>query len=127
MNIYVGNLPRNVDEAKLRELFAQHGTVNNITIIMDRMTNMPRGFAFVDMPNDDEANLAIVQLNGFSLDGRPLTVNPARERDSQGGSRQGGGYSSRPRSTNGGGSRPSYGSKSSGPRSSSSRNSSWQR
>ncbi|MGC2310401.1 MAG: RNA-binding protein [Candidatus Babeliaceae bacterium] len=124
MKIYVGNLPRTVTEDSLRKLFETYGTINDVKIIIDRMTNQPRGFAFVDMPNDDEANRAIAELNGQSFEGRPLNINEARpqeQRDRNGRGGQGGGYSSRPRSS---GDRP-FGT-SRGPRNST-RNSSWQR
>ena len=83
--LYVGNLPFSVDEHELRELFGQNDrTVNEVKLITDRDTGRPRGFGFVEMGSDEEAEAAIRELNGYELQGRPLTVNEARER-SQGG------------------------------------------
>lgn len=77
--LYVGNLPFSATEAEIRGLFEQHGTVDSVTIINDRETGRPRGFCFVDMSADD-AQRAMVGLNGFAMNGRPLRVNEARER-----------------------------------------------
>lgn len=77
-NIYVGNLSFHTDEESLRQAFAQFGQVDNVNIIRDRDTGQPRGFAFVEMSNDQEAENAMQQLNGQPLDGRNLTVNEAR-------------------------------------------------
>ena len=77
--LYVGNLPFSATEAELRDLFAQHGTVESAKVVNDRDTGRPRGFGFVDMPSDDAAN-AIQHLNGYEMNGRPLRVNEARER-----------------------------------------------
>jgi RNA recognition motif-containing protein len=89
--LYVGNLPYSIDELRLRELFSQNDrTVVDVKIITDRMTGRPRGFGFVEMSSQEEADSAIGELNGFELEGRPLTVNEARER-SDGGRRGGGG------------------------------------
>jgi RNA recognition motif-containing protein len=77
--LYVGNLPFNATETEVRGLFEQHGKVEAVKIISDRETGRPRGFAFVDMPAAD-APTAIEKLNGFSMSGRPLRVNEARER-----------------------------------------------
>jgi RNA recognition motif-containing protein len=88
--LYVGNLPYSVDETRLTELFSQNDrTVVEVTIITDRMTGRPRGFGFVEMGNDQDAEGAINELNGFELDGRALTVNEARSRAD--GPRRGGG------------------------------------
>ena len=86
--IYVGNLPFSATDAELRELFAQHGTVESVSIITDRDTGRPRGFGFVEMSRAD-ASRAIQNLNGKELGGRPLRVNEAQERS--GGNRSGGG------------------------------------
>ena len=83
--IYVGNLSYDTDEQGLREAFEQHGKVQNVALIMDRETGQPRGFAFVEMANDAEADAAIEALNGATLDGRRLTVNEARPREERGG------------------------------------------
>ena len=77
--LYVGNLPFSATEAELRDLFAQHGTVEPAKVVNDRDTGRPRGFGFVDMPSDDAAN-AIQHLNGYEMNGRQLRVNEARER-----------------------------------------------
>ena len=80
MNIYVGNLSWNVEENKLQAIFEEHGTVNSVRIITDKFTGKKKGFGFVEMPNDDEANQAIEKLNGTEVDQRPITVNVAQER-----------------------------------------------
>jgi len=77
--LYVGNLPFSATEDEIRGLFEQHGTVDSVKIVSDRETGRPRGFAFVDMPGTD-APAAMQHLNGFSMNGRPLRVNEARER-----------------------------------------------
>ena len=77
--IYVGTLPFSADESQVRALFAQHGTVESVNVIMDRDTGRPRGFAFVEMSSAD-ASRAIQSLNGYSMDGRPLRVNEAQDR-----------------------------------------------
>ena len=79
MNIYVGNLPHATSEDGLRKLFEQFGAVEKAKIILDRETGRSRGFGFVDMPNDAEAQAAIAQLNNSELEGRKLNVNEARE------------------------------------------------
>ena len=91
-NIYVGNLSWETTEQALRELFEAHGAVISARIITDRDTGRSRGFGFVEMEGEDEANAAIEALNGQSIDGRPLTVNEARPRaPREGGGRGGGG------------------------------------
>ena len=77
--IYVGNLPFSVDEASLRALFAQHGTVDSVALITDRDTGRPRGFGFVEMPKGDAAR-AIQNLNGHDMDGRSLKVSEAQDK-----------------------------------------------
>lgn len=77
--LYVGNLPFSATEDEIRGLFEQHGTVDAVKIINDRETGRPRGFCFVDMPSDD-AQKAMAGLNGFTMNGRELRVNEARER-----------------------------------------------
>ncbi len=91
MNIYVGNLPYNATEDEVREVFAAFGQVNSATLIKDKFTGQPRGFGFVEMPNEEEAQKAIQALNGKDFKSRSLVVNPARPREERGGSRQGGG------------------------------------
>lgn len=78
-SIYVGNLPYSVTEDEIREVFAPFGTVHSVKIVMDRETNRPRGFAFVDMDPDETRN-AIKQVNGVEMGGRTLRVNEAHER-----------------------------------------------
>lgn len=79
--IYVGNLPYSTSEDQLRDLFAGEGrTVVEVRLISDRETGRPRGFGFVEMGSDEEAQAAIQALNGTQYDGRTLTVNEARER-----------------------------------------------
>ncbi|MHC4711446.1 MAG: RNA recognition motif domain-containing protein [Planctomycetota bacterium] len=84
--LYVGNLPFSADENAVRELFAQDGRdVTEVKMITDRDTGRPRGFGFVEMGNSEHADTAISALNGYSMDGRALTVNEAKERTSGGG------------------------------------------
>ena len=80
MNIYVGNLSFDVSEDELRQLFEVHGEVTSSKIIMDRVTGKSRGFAFVEMSDDAQAQTAIDVVNGKDLKGRPLRVNQARAR-----------------------------------------------
>jgi len=89
--LYVGNLPFNASEEQIRELFSQNGrTVTDVRLITDRETGRARGFGFVEMATREEADGAIRQLNGYSLGGRPLTVNEARERTGAGAGAGGG-------------------------------------
>lgn len=90
-NIYVGNLAWECTPDELRTLFEEFGKVNRSQIIADRETGRSRGFGFVEMPNDHEADEAIQQLNGAQYKGRPLTVNEARPRETRGGGGYGGG------------------------------------
>jgi RNA recognition motif-containing protein len=89
--IYVGNLPFGVDEARLKELFAQHGEVSEVSVIRDRFTDQPKGFAFVEMATDGDAQKAISALDGTEMDGRQVKVNEAREREGGGTGGGGGG------------------------------------
>jgi len=98
--LYVGNLTYDVTDAALQELFAAHGTVESARVIMDRATDRSKGFGFVEMGTDAEAQAAIAALNGKDNNGRALTVNEARPREERGGSGGGG-----RRSDYGGGSR----------------------
>ncbi len=75
--IYVGNLPFSADEAAVRALFSQHGTVESVALITDRDTGQPRGFGFVEMSPSDAAR-SIQSLNGYQMDGRALKVNEAQ-------------------------------------------------
>ncbi len=89
--IYVGNLSYRTDEAALRDMFGEFGSVTDTHIVTDRETGRSRGFAFVEMPEDAEANKAIEELNGKEFEGRQLTVNEARPRENRGGGGGGGG------------------------------------
>jgi RNA recognition motif-containing protein len=81
MKLYVGNLSFETTENDLQDLFEQHGTVNEVHLMMDRMTGKSRGFAFVTMNDNTQANAAASALNGHELNGRALTVNEARPRE----------------------------------------------
>src|SRR5579863_2333549 len=91
--IYVGNLPFTATDAEIRTLFSAHGTVESVTLPVDRETGRPRGFGFVEMSQSD-ASRAIQNLNGADMGGRPLKVNEAqdRPRSGGGGGRPGGGF-----------------------------------
>ena len=92
--LYVGGLPYSVTDDKLQEIFAPHGTVESARVITDRMTGRSRGFGFVEMSSQSEAEEAIQKMNGTDLEGRSLTVNeakPQQERSGGGGGRGGGG------------------------------------
>lgn len=86
--LYVGNLPFSATEDDLRGMFEAHGTVLSVSVITDRETGRPRGFAFVEM---EDGNQAIASLNGVDYGGRQMKVNEARERTSGGGGGGGGG------------------------------------
>ena len=88
--LYVGNLPYTVTDSRLEEIFAAYGTVTSAQVIMDRDTGRSKGFGFVEMASDAEAQAAIDALNLASIDGRNLTVNEARPKTQGGGG--GGGY-----------------------------------
>lgn len=90
-NIYVGNLSYNATEDDLRQAFSQYGDVSSVSVIKDRETGRPRGFAFVEMPNEAQAKQAIENLNNAEIAGRRVTVNEARPREERGGGRRGGG------------------------------------
>jgi cold-inducible RNA-binding protein len=98
--LYVGNLAYSVRDSDLEDLFAAHGTVQSAQVITDRGTGTSKGFGFVEMGTDQEAQEAIRALNGTELSGRNLTVNEARPREERGGGggggggRSGGGYGS---------------------------------
>lgn len=90
--LFVGNLSFNTTENDLQDAFAAHGTVTEAILVMDRMTNRPRGFGFVTMSTDAEAQTALGALNGVDMDGRALTVNVAKPREERtgGGNDRGG-------------------------------------
>jgi cold-inducible RNA-binding protein len=114
-NIFVGNLNFNATEESVRSLFERYGAVNSARIMTDRDTGRSRGFAFVEMENDNEAEQAISALNGFMMDGRALNVNEARPKPERsfgagggrgfGGPGGGGGGGGRPGGGGGGGGR----------------------
>src|SRR4030095_1693183 len=89
--LYVGNLPYQTDETALESLFAQAGAVASVSVVRDQATGRARGFAFVEMGSDEEAQAAISQINGVELGGRSLTVNETRPKTSGGGGGFGGG------------------------------------
>jgi RNA recognition motif-containing protein len=89
--LYVGNLSYNINSSELEKLFAAFGTVSSAQVIEDRESGRSKGFGFVEMSNDDEAQKAIQGLNGQDHDGRPFTVNEARPREERSGG-GGGGY-----------------------------------
>ena len=88
-NIYVGNLPFSATESELQELFGQYGQVSRASVVMDRETGRSRGFGFVEMANDNEAQAAIAALNNKDHGGRALVVNVAKPREAGGGGRGG--------------------------------------
>jgi len=89
--LYVGNLTYGVTDSDLQRMFEAHGTVQSAQVIMDRDTGRSKGFGFVEMGSDQEAQAAIQALNGKEVDGRALTVNEARPKTEGGGGRGGGG------------------------------------
>lgn len=91
-NIFVGNLSFGATEDSLRSLFETYGTVDRVNIITDRDTGQARGFAFVEMPNDEEGDRAINGINGRDLNGRTLNVNEARPKSDRASGGGGGGY-----------------------------------
>ena len=98
--LYVGNLAYSIGDSELQRLFAAHGSVTSAQVIMDRDTGRSKGFGFVEMGSDPEAQAAIAAMNGAEVEGRPLTVNEARPKPEGGGGRGPGG---------GGGGRGGYG------------------
>ena len=100
MNIYVGNLSWNLKDQDLSNLFASHGEVVSAKIVTDKFTNRSKGFGFVEMANDDQAQAAITALNGSEVDGRNIVVNESRPKPEGGG---GGGGGFKKRSFGGGG------------------------
>lgn len=101
--LYVGNLSFSATDQTLRQAFAAHGDVTDVHVVVDRMTGQSRGFGFVTMSSQNEANAAMGALNGADLDGRTLKVNEAEERSSGGGG--GGGRGGGGRGGGGGGGR----------------------
>lgn len=101
MNIYVGNLSWNLKDQDLANLFSSHGEVTSAKIVTDKFTNRSKGFGFVEMANDDQAQAAIAALNGTEVDGRNIVVNESRPKPE--GERSGGGGGFKKRSFGGGG------------------------
>ena len=83
MKIYVGNMPYSVTNEDLSDMFKEYGDLDEATIVMDRESGRSKGFGFVDMPNNSDADRAIKELNGTQLGGRALVVNQARPRESR--------------------------------------------
>jgi RNA recognition motif-containing protein len=104
--LYVGNLGYGVTDSELSTMFGAHGTVQSAQVIMDRNTGQSKGFGFVEMGSDQEAQAAIAALNGQEMNGRPLTVNEARPKEGGGGGGGRGGYGG---GGGGGGGRGGYG------------------
>jgi RNA recognition motif-containing protein len=104
MNIFVGSLPFRLEEARLKDLFEEFGEVASVKIITDKYSGRSKGFGFVEMPDDEQAQKAIDGLNGSEIEGRAIVVNKAEERkpesrrsnfgggDKRGGYNKGGGY-----------------------------------
>ena len=90
--LYVGNLTYGVTDSALEQMFAAHGTVQSAQVIMDRDTGRSKGFGFVEMGSDQEAQAAIAAMNGKEVDGRALTVNEAKPKEDRGGGGGRGGY-----------------------------------
>jgi len=90
--LYVGNLPFSATEQTLKDTFSQWGTVDSVNVITERDTGQSRGFGFVEMSSDSEAQKAIQELNGSSLDGREITVNEAKPQQKRSGGGGRGGY-----------------------------------
>src|SRR5437868_5374938 len=109
--LYVGNLPYSVTDSTLEQLFSAHGSVQSAQVIQDRDTGRSKGFGFVEMGSDQEAQAAIQALNGQMVEGRSLTVNEAKPKESRGGGGggYGGGGGGRGGSGGGGGGRGGYG------------------
>ena len=101
MNIYVGNLSWNLKDQDLANLFATHGEVASAKIVTDKFTNRSKGFGFVEMPNDEQAQAAIAALNGTEVDGRSIVANESRPKPEGGGG--GGGFKKRGFGGGGGG------------------------
>ena len=107
--LYVGNLSYNTTSSDLEQLFSQHGTVQSAEVISDRDSGRSKGFGFVQMGSDEEAQAAIAALNGQEQDGRTLTVNEAKPREDRGGGGGRGGFGGGRGGGGGGGGRGGYG------------------
>jgi len=95
MNIYVSNLSFNVTDEDLQDYFAEYGEVSSAKVIMDKFTGKSRGFAFVEMPDDEAAKKAIAELDGASVDGRTIGVSVAKPREDRGNKGGGGSFQRR--------------------------------
>ena len=93
LRLFIGNLSFKTTEGELETLFAESGSVTSVTIIMDRFSGRSRGFGFIEMGSEEEAQAAIEKLNGYEFEGRALTVNEAKPQERRGG----GGYGDRDR------------------------------
>ena len=107
--LYVGNLSYNTDSSGLEQLFSQHGSVQSAEVVSDRMTGRSKGFGFVEMGTEEEAQAAIAALHGQEYDGRALTVNEAKPREERSGGGGGGGGRGGYGGGGGGGGRGGYG------------------
>ena len=96
LRLFIGNLSFKTTEGELETLFAESGSVSSVTIIMDRFSGRSRGFGFIEMGSEEEAQAAIERLNGYEFEGRALTVNEAKPQERRGGG-DGGGYGDRNR------------------------------
>jgi len=103
VRIYVGKLPYQTTDQDLLDLFSQYGEVASANVIIDRETGRSKGFGFVDMSNDQDAQAAIGQLNNSTLAGRTIVVNEAQERREGGGGQRGGGFQRRDNNRGSGG------------------------
>jgi len=90
MNIYIGNLPFNLKEEELKEIFEEYGEVSSAKIISDKFTGRSKGFGFVEIENDEAAQKAIEELNNAEVGGRNIKVNESKPRENRGGDRRGG-------------------------------------
>ena len=91
MNIYVGNLSYDTDDQALREGFEKYGSVDSVNVILDKFSGRSKGFGFIEMPDNSEAQKALDELDGKELDGRNIKVNQAKPREERGGGNRGGG------------------------------------
>src|SRR5438876_12313310 len=114
--LYVGNLPFNTTENELQELLSQAGVVQEVTLMQDKFTGKSRGFAFVTMGSEQDAQNAISKLNGQTVEGRPLTVNEARPREARPPGGGGRGYGGGGGGAGGGGGGSGGGGRGGGPR-----------
>ena len=114
MNIYAGNLSRDVSEEDVRQAFQAFGAVETVSLIKDKFSGESKGFAFVEMPVKEEADAAIAGLNGKELNGRAMTVSEARPREDRRSGGGGGGGGRRGGGGGGGGQRGGYGGRGGG-------------